>query len=292
MSSLVIAILSGLGAMVGWGMADFFAKKTIDVIGDVTTLFWSQAIGVLPLVGLFFFRSHVPVLHHFDPLFIVLFGIVSGLSYLPLYAGFGKGQVSLLSPIFASYAAVVAVLSGVFFGEVMSGLRIIAIVVVFAGVLLMSTDLKDLRKFFKKRNKKIDGLRDVLSGMIVYSFWLVLFDHFINGKDWIPFLLAIRICGASSIYIYAKIRHQSLRIKIPALWKFLIMIGLFDVFAFSSLSYGFSHTHLTSVVAVLGATFSLPTVLLARVFLREKVSTAQYAAIGVILAGVALVSLS
>lgn len=47
---LLIAILTGLVAMLGWGFADFFAKKTIDEIGDLATLFWSQLIGAIPLL--------------------------------------------------------------------------------------------------------------------------------------------------------------------------------------------------------------------------------------------------
>jgi len=31
-TELLIAIIAGLGGMFGWGLADFFAKKTIDSI--------------------------------------------------------------------------------------------------------------------------------------------------------------------------------------------------------------------------------------------------------------------
>ena len=39
-SDLVIAVLAGFGGMLGWGFADFFAKKTIDEIGDVASSFF------------------------------------------------------------------------------------------------------------------------------------------------------------------------------------------------------------------------------------------------------------
>ncbi len=47
---LSVAILSGLVGMLGWGFADLFAKKTIDEIGDVVSLFWAHVCGVLVLV--------------------------------------------------------------------------------------------------------------------------------------------------------------------------------------------------------------------------------------------------
>ena len=76
MSDLAIATLAGLGGMVGWGLADFFAKRTIDQIGDLSTLFWSQALGVIPVLALFATRREIPTLHTFDPLWLALFGIV------------------------------------------------------------------------------------------------------------------------------------------------------------------------------------------------------------------------
>ena len=32
------------GGMFGWGLADFFAKKTIDKIGDIQTLAWAGGV--------------------------------------------------------------------------------------------------------------------------------------------------------------------------------------------------------------------------------------------------------
>lgn len=36
---LFIAIIAGLGAMLGWGISDFFAKKSVDKIGPLVSLF-------------------------------------------------------------------------------------------------------------------------------------------------------------------------------------------------------------------------------------------------------------
>src|ERR1700681_2889684 len=103
---LFIAVLAGLGAMLGWGLADFFAKKTIDTIGDVTTLFWVQLIGIIPLVALFAVHPVIPHklagLGYFGIVYLAVLGVWSGLSYIPTYVAFGKGKVSLLSQIFAS----------------------------------------------------------------------------------------------------------------------------------------------------------------------------------------------
>ena len=38
--------------MFGWGVADFFAKKSIDEIGDIESLVWAHVAGALILLAL------------------------------------------------------------------------------------------------------------------------------------------------------------------------------------------------------------------------------------------------
>lgn len=283
-SSLAIALFAGLGSMLAWGSADFFAKKTIDQIGDVTTLFWQQLLGVVPLLVAFLVSPHVPHLNHYDPFFLLIFGITTALTYLPLYSGFGKGQISLLSPIFASYSVVVVILSVLILGQTLNGLQILAIIVTFIGILLISTDTKELSLSFKKHAFRVAGVPEVLTAMIGYSFWLLYLDKFLVGKQWLFYLLVIRSISCVTLLIYSLFKRVKLSFKDQTLWKYLLAIGVFDVGAFSFVSYGFSHSHYPSIIAVLSATFSLPTIVLAYIFLKERINRSQ------ILAGVSIIS--
>ena len=292
--SLITAALAGLGGMAGWGLADFLAKKTIDRVGEVTTLFWGQLVGLVPLLGIFAVTRTVPVLHRFDALWLVLFGIVSALSYLSLYAGFAKGPVSFLSPVFSAHAALVVVLSAAFFGERIAGEQWVAIVIVVAGVIAISTTPGELGTTLRNTSAaNIPGLAEVLSAAVAFAFWLVFLDRFIGVRDWVLFLIVIRATAAVTVAVYALATHEPLWIRGTdrSLMACVAAIGLCDVAAFSAVSYGFSATTHTSVVAVLSSTFSLPTLLLARLFLKERLGTSQKIAAGVILTGIALVSL-
>jgi drug/metabolite transporter (DMT)-like permease len=291
-NALFIAILAGLGGMVGWGAADFFAKKTIDNIGDLRTLFWAQLIGIAPLLIAILLNPDVPKINTYDPLFLILFGIVGALSYLPLYSAFGKGKVSIISPIFASYSVVVVVLAAIFLNAHISGLQWLAIFIVFAGVLLLSIDPSEIRQALGKKGQLTGGVPQALTALVGYSFWLMFLDKFLNGREWLFFLLIIRSIAVLTLLIYSAVIGTSLSVKDRGLWKYLALIGLFDVAAFSAVSYGFSHTDFIGVVTVLSATFSIPTIILAYLFLKERVSRLQVGGIAVILAGVVIISLS
>jgi drug/metabolite transporter (DMT)-like permease len=293
-SELLLAVLAGLGGMFGWGFADFFAKKTIDKIGDVTTLFWGQLLGMLPLFILFFFNPTIPTLSNLSWLYVLVLGVWSGLSYIPTYIAFGKGKVSLLSPIFATYAVVVAILSAVFFDEIIPYSRQAAFLVVFIGVLLINGNPRDIWLLVtgkKSREDGIKGLPEILLAVCLYSLWLIAFDQFIGGMSWVLILLVIRIFSSLALYFYARSTNRKIAFADKSIWKYVILIGVFDVAAFAFVAYGFSATPYVSIVAMLSGAFSVPTMILGRVFLKEQATILQTIGSLVVIAGIMLVAL-
>ncbi len=123
-----IAALAGLGGMFGWGVGDFFAKKTIDEIGDVTSLVLAHMFGtafLLFVVGYAAMTGRPPVIPT-DPADwggVFFFGVLQAIVYLLVYRGFGKGQLALLNPIFASFSGLTALLSIVFLARSLPAMR-------------------------------------------------------------------------------------------------------------------------------------------------------------------------
>lgn len=288
---LLLAIFTGLGAMLGWGFADFFAKKTIDEIGDLPTIFWGQFIGIFPLTVLFLVNSNLSnfTFNKLDPVIIILFGVVSGVSYDILYKAFGKGEVSILSPIFASYTGAVVLLSAFLFGEQIPTLRWLALGIIFLGILLTCINPKGIMESFKKTSQ-VKGLPEVLTALLIFSLWLVLWSHFVGDKSWI-LILFVRIAAAFTLLVMAHRKGISLMVNNRKLWKFLILIGFFDVSAFSLVSVGFSATSFTSIIAMLSGAFSLPTIILAHIFLKEKATIIQTIGGLTVIAGIVILSM-
>jgi drug/metabolite transporter (DMT)-like permease len=94
-----------------------------------------------------------------------------------------------------------------------------------------------------------------------------------------------------AIILYAKSKKIHLRITKPSMWKFLILIGLCETIAYLAITIGYSTTSETSVVALLSGAFSLPTIILARTFLKEKVSALQTIGAVFIIIGIILLAL-
>lgn len=287
MSDLSTALLCGSGAMLGWGSADFFAKRSIDDIGDFATLFWGQFVGAVALFGAAVLGGRTFAFGAGDVLGVIGFGLVSAYSYLLLYRGFGRGQISLLSPLFASYAAVAAIVSALAFGEVIPEARWFAVMLVFAGILLLTAGQGGSAALSAGR---LDGFPEVAGAMLVFAWWIVLWDHFLQHRDWLTMLACVRLVAVAALAVTARARGITLRVQSRETRSALVLIGACDVAAFALLSIGLHSTSMVSVVAMLSGAFSLPTIVLARLFLDERLTRRQLLAASLVIAGIGLLA--
>jgi drug/metabolite transporter (DMT)-like permease len=295
-SALLIAMLAGLGGMLGWGSADFFAKKAVDTVGPIKSLVWAHLFGTAILFVAFLAR----MLFHSSSgtgitmnasswLALAFFGVLQMIVYWLAYMGFEKGQISVLNPVFASYSGLVALLSIVLFGATLHWLPGVALIIIFAGNLLLNLDFSSTRT---KRLNITPGLAEVGSAAVLAAVWTLGWDKFVSGRD----ALASALLMYAFMTIAAIVLAWAMKVKfqdVPApLKKIFLMMGLGEAVAYLAISWGYSSTNLTSVVAVISGAFSVPTLILAYLFLKERITKPQLGAIITIIIGIVLLSLT
>ena len=293
-NALFIAITAGLGGMLGWGAADFFAKKTVDNIGAIKSLVWAHMFGtslfIILALGQILLLGHA--LHLPDTsgtwLIVAGFGVLQMIVYWLAYEGFGKGQLAVLNPIFASYSGIVALISILFLGEKLGVLNGLALLVLFGGVILLNVDMEGLRS---RKLNIVPGLKEMIAAAGLAAIWTLGWDKFIGGKDALTYALLMYAFMSLAAFCLARLMKVKLGGIPSGLWKFLVLIGAAETLAYLAISWGFSATPLTSIVALVSGAFSLPTVLLAYIFLKERITTLQAGAICAIVAGIIALSI-
>lgn len=296
-SELVIAVLAGLGGMIGWGFSEFATKKSVDKIGTISSLVWAHIFGTLLLFFLLLSKvwfSHAPVLfptHPTEWLGILFFGTLQTVVYYFSYKGFEKGEVSVLSPIFASFAGMVALLSVIVFGEIVSGGLVPALVLIFGGVILINLDMNSLRAK-RIKIKAVPGLKEILIATILATIWTLGWNKFTGNKDWAVYTTLMFVFMTLSAFILARIKKSNLMEVKKGAWGFLWLIAIGEVVAYLAITLGYASTSYTSIVAILSGASSLPTIVLARIFLKEKMTRTQALASIIIIIGIILLSIS
>lgn len=289
MSGLTIAILGGLGAMVGWGVADFFAKLSIDDVGELQSLAWGHLVGTL-ILGVAAGIRAATATHirygHMDAgavASIIFFGVLQAAVYFLLYKGFAVGQLSVLSPTFAAFSGIVALVSLAFLGETANVAKVVALVIIFGGVIMLSivpTEGQRLRAFGAA------GFNAVFLATLLAAGWTLGWDRLIHGRDPVSLAFFMYASMTAALFVVAAQQGELAVPKSISALRFFPVIGLGEAAAYVALSWGYSRTNLTSVVALLSGAFSLPTIVLARTFLRERLIRTSAIGLTAVLLGV------
>lgn len=290
-TELIIAIIAGLVAMLGWGTSDFFAKKTVDKIGDTVALFWMQTIGLIPLILFFLYNYNSTGLSWSITLPVIIFAIIDASGYLLFYKALERGKVSIVSPIVGSYSAFSVLISALVLGEHLSISIIVVLAMIILGILLTSLDFEEIKKDGFDKKDLVKGVPEAIIAVALFSVWFPFWDNFVSHHDWLFAMLLLR--AATSVFLLgvAKASKLSIVTKDKQIIKWLIIIGFLDVIAYLALTWGYGVTSYTSIISVLSATFSLPTLVMARVFLKEKLKLSQWGGIALIMGGILLLAI-
>ena len=286
-----MGIIAGIMSMFCWGIGDFLGAISSRKIGFVLTLFWMQIMSlsiftIYFLIKLTTFKlelifSYLPVL--------TLIAFCQFIAYLSFYKGLSKSNVSLVSPIGATYSLVIVVLSTLIYKEVLNNGQILAIFLILTGIILTSVNLPVIFKF--KKLTIFSGVKEGLVAMLGWGISLFLIVPVSQSLGWFLPAYIFKLIFLSFLLIYMLVKKQKIdKQKLKSNWLILIIIGIFDMVAFFSYSFGVMSEYASIVAPVAGA-YSMITVVLGLVFLKEKLVFNQVVGILGIISGLVLISL-
>ena len=262
-------------------------------------LFLSEIAGIIPFTALALFtRESIP------PAADMFLGAGSSLLGLTglifLYRALADGQMTIAAPVSAVFAALVPVIFGFFALGVPAPATLLGFGLAFLAVWFISqTDIANgssplhgLRSLADTSTSASAGsarrlsasLRlPLLSGLFFGLYFIVIHQATLHALFW-P-LVAARFAGVLAFGLYALIARQPI-MPPRDLWGFCIINGVLDIGgnAFYVLA---AQTGRIDVAAVLGAPYPASTVLLAWIFLKERLNWLQ--AFGVLLAFAAII---
>ena len=274
----MIAILYGLIAALTWGAGDFnggLAAKRSNPYGVVAVahiISLGLLLLLLPVLG-----EPIPPLH--DWLWGGAAGLAGAVGLLLLYRALAQGRMSVAAPVSALLAAALPVFVGTFLDGNPSMWVLFGFILALAAVWLVSggegltTRFEDLRQ-------------PAVAGIAFGTFFICLERASQTTLLW-P-LIAVRLVSITSMLGYAIITRQAWVPKRESLVP-IILSSVFDILG--NAAYALSaRTGRLDLAAVLSSLYPGATVLLAWVFLKEKISRIQM--IGVLLALGAIILLT
>jgi drug/metabolite transporter (DMT)-like permease len=284
-----MGILFGLATALAWGSSDFLARYATRKIGTLRALLYMQAWGLLLLT---FFLFHLNAWGHlFDGSgwrpwgWGFLAGGCNTLAMLAFYRCLELGKLSIVAPLSASYPVLTLLLSTLS-GERLTLVRGCGIATTLLGVLLVARGEAGTGEEAKNAKR---GIAWALCAALAFGilFW-ILGLRVISTTGPYATVWLIRMTGTFlTLAILAWKRLPAGQPKGAANWQTAGM-GILDSSAFALSNRGMQLDQV-SVVTVLSSLYGAVTVLLAAIFLRERISLPQWAGIVFIFGGVYLI---
>src|SRR5260370_29129987 len=226
----------------------------------------------------------------------LLASLLNTVSYLALYRAFEIGLLVIVPPLVSSYAAVTVVLS-VLSGEKLTLSYGVGIGIVLIGVLLAVPPPGQLRsiKIYGPTSPAVrtftPGIGWAFAASLGFGiiYWLLGFyiTPVLGGiaPTWLFRLAPICLLAPLSA-----LTHQSHRFTCGYAWWLIIGVGILDTAAIIAGMLALA-TVQVAIVSVLSSLYSVVTIVLSWLFLREKLRWSQWLGIIIILGGIVLVNL-
>lgn len=271
-----------MGAAAAFGFGDYAAAIASRRIGVLRTSIGMQVIGLAAYALVLVALGRFPALSWDQLPWGIALGVVGAVSLAALYRAFALGPIAVVSPVVASYAALGIVLIVVFLGERLTPGQTAAIAVTFVGVVVASTDIRELRRTL---GRPVEGVRIGLVATVGFGIWSALLTAATRAIDAFAVVVLLRLCSIALLGGVVVARRAALAPLLdPRTLALVALIGVLDTGANVLLVLGINAGYASFVMTGSGAYPIIPAVL-AILVLRERLAPNQYLGVAILIAG-------
>ncbi len=291
----------GAGTALAWGLSDYVARFAGRSVGAATTTFGVMVVGLVTML-LFVWLAGEPIVWQPEGFWLLAgSGVGTAFATLLLFLALTRGPLSLASPVVASYPAIAVPIS-VALGARPSLAHWAAMAATVAGVWLVARAVaRAAPSLTEPRDRHALRLTVLIAigSATLFALAIIAADKAIEQYGPWQTLLASRIVGVVVMAGWLLAHHAAPRSPSRAAplrawplraWLLLLGVGLLDTLAHILLYAGLSFAD-GQFAMVASSGYTVVTVLLALIFLRERVSPPQWLGIALVVGGIAVLAL-
>ncbi len=280
----MLSILFGFSAALGWGAADFTGGMASRKTGAHRAVLYGEIVGILVVLAVVGLTGEpLPDLRVW--MLAMLAGACGTAGLILLYHAMTLGLMSIATPVSALLAAVLPVLVGM----IREGFPGLATFIGFGfalfAVWMISQDGSGVKDVFAH----IADLKLPLLAGVGFGLYFVVMHEAVSGGATLWPMVASRTGGLILVSAYLLLTRSSWKVN-PAAWPMILLNGVFDICG-NGLFILAAQAGRLDVASVLSSLYPGGTVMLAWVFLKERLARAQWIGIASALVAIILMTL-
>ena len=286
MSVIIQSILAGLGGMFGWGLYDFFGGLFSKRIGNFKTFFWSQLAGlvfVTLLIFAFAINLNIPTS---IAILMPVASILYATAYLLFFKGFELGNVSSISATMNLWAVFTMVFAFIFLGQRLSTFQFLGVLMIIAGVALVSLKWSDIKD---QNIKLLSGVKETFLAALLFGIFWNLSEIISEQIGWVSTTLFVKIGIVLFMLLFSLLIHRELSVAktTPKTKMMILFAGVLEAAAVAFVNWGLTVGDAILVTPIASA-LSIVTIMMAVIFLKEKINKLQGIGMIIVITGIVL----
>ena len=284
MSTAILSILSGIGGMFGWGIYDFIGGVYAKQIGPLKSFFWSQLAGLISALLLIFVFSislNLPIL---VTILLPIAAIFYSTGYLFFFKGFEIGNVSIVAATMNLWAVFTMLFAFIFMGQRLSTIQFLGVLMIISGVSLASLNWSNIRN---QRFQLSSGVKETVLGAFFFGVFWNISEVISEEIGWLLTTLFVKFGIILFLLLFSFLTKRELDLT-KATTKTKCMVGLMGIIeagAVAIVNYGLTIGDAILIMPIASA-LSIVTIILAIIFLKDKVTKLQGLGIITAIAGI------
>jgi drug/metabolite transporter (DMT)-like permease len=278
MSGTLATVFLGLAASLFWGSGDFCGGLASRRSQAASVVACAYMVGFLLLLALaFLWREPFPPLPEIG--WAALAGLSGAIGLVSFYQALSIGSMGIAAPTSAVLSAGLPVLFSAFTEGLPYPLQIGGFLLALIAILLISRP--------EKTQERPKGIWLALLAGCGFGGFFILISRGGHTETFWPLAIA-RLVSVLFLLLLARIRQQPVRLE-KKVALLVLMAGILDAMgnAFFVLA---AHSGRLDIASILSSLYPAATILLAALFLRERVTRIQ--GVGILLALVAIAMIS
>lgn len=281
-----MSVLLGVSGMLGWGIYDFLGGVLAKRFGSFRPLFWSQLAGAVAIGAA---AAMLGDSWHSRLSTLLLVPLAAGLycgGYLFFFAGFAKGNVSIVAATMNLWAVVTMAVAFVVVGQRLSSTQTIGAFAIIGGATLASIDWTQTRASGLGASA---GVPDTLAGAVLFGLYWNVSEAISEELGWLYTTALIKTTIVVILLGITALTNRPTRLPASSTRTLLLVtgMGLIEVSAVAAVNYGLQ-VGTAILITPIASALSVVTIALAVLLLHEKVSTLQ--TIGITLAVLGIIT--
>jgi drug/metabolite transporter (DMT)-like permease len=281
--TLLLSIFFGLSSALSWGAADFCGGLASRKAKAYQAVLLGEAIGLVFLLVAAMFFGESPLSWR-AWLMCTIGGSMGVFGLLLFFEALSKGQMTIAAPVSALTAAILPVIVGSVLEKFPGGLTFAG----FALALVAIWFISQPEGGPKSLRVRLSDLALPLGAGVAFGVYLVLVEQ--GSQDHLLWpMITSRTGGTLTMLLYALIGRKQVRPP-GKVWPFLILNGMLDITG-NGLYILAGQAGRLDVAAILASLYPASTVVLAGLFLHERLSRPQLVGILAALAAIVLMTI-